>query len=73
MRIASAILLLLVAAALGLVESLAVLDPVGTKMADDSDPFGDPSVPWAQHAAFVVAMLACVGGACLLLRRGKGR
>jgi len=29
---------------------VALIDPVGTKMADDADPFGPPS-PWYVHAA----------------------
>jgi hypothetical protein len=31
---------------------IAILDPVGTKMADDADPFGDPYVPFWQHLIF---------------------
>jgi hypothetical protein len=45
----------------GLLEIIALLDPVGTKMADDSDPFGNPHIPWQQHAAFIIFVLACFG------------
>ena len=59
-----AILFLLIAAAIGLVE-------FGTKMADDLDPFGDPYVPWTHHVPFFFAILALVAGAALLLRPRK--
>lgn len=73
MRIVCAIVMLLGAAVLGLVECMAILDPVGTKMADDADPFGNASIHWTQHAALVVIVVACVAGACLLLGRPKVR
>lgn len=73
MRIVAAIVLLVAAGVLGLVEALAVLDPVGTKMADDGDPFGLSTPLWTHHAGLAAAILGCVAGACLLLRRTKGR
>lgn len=45
----------------GSLEIVALLDPVGTKMADDSDPFGNPHIPWQQHAAFIIFVLGCFG------------
>ena len=71
MRMVAAILFLVIAAALGILEVLAVVDPVGTKMADDGDPFGNPYVPWTQHAGSVAAIIACVAAAALLLRPRK--
>jgi hypothetical protein len=73
MRIAAAIVLLVASAVLGLAEALTILDPVGTKMADDGDPFGRSTTPWAHHAGLAAAILACVAGAGLLLRRTKVR
>ena len=61
-----AALLLLVAALLALGEV-----PVGAKMSDDSDPFGDPYQPWYVHASYFAVSLACASGAWLLLRTRK--
>ena len=36
---------------------VALLDPVGAKMADDSDPFGPP-IPWYVPATWLVAGIA---------------
>ena len=69
MRIFIAILLLLVAGLLGIVQLIAIIDPVGTKMADDGDPFGNPYVPWYQHAIFILIIIACVAIASRCLRR----
>lgn len=41
----------------GLLEFLAIVDPVGTKMSDDADPLGDPTIPIWQHAIFVFVTL----------------
>jgi len=55
--------LLAIAALLLVFELLALADPVGTKMADDGDPFGNPYQPWWVHAVWfaIVALLAAVG------------
>ncbi len=50
MRKLAASILLAIAGILALFESIALIDPVGTKMADDLDPFGDPNMAWYQHA-----------------------
>jgi hypothetical protein len=71
MRMVGAALLLLVAALLALGEVYAILDPVGAKMSDDADPFGDPHQPWYVHASNFAVSLACAGGAWLLLRPRK--
>jgi hypothetical protein len=52
-----ALILFLLAGVIALVELIALIDPVGTKMADDADPFGDPHVPWYKHAIFVMVVL----------------
>jgi hypothetical protein len=36
---------------------LGIIDPVGAKMADDSDPFGDPYIPFWQHLIFFAISL----------------
>ncbi|CAN5628465.1 hypothetical protein BH20ACI4_BH20ACI4_24980 [soil metagenome] len=46
---------------IGLLEIIALIDPVGTKMADDADPFGNPYIPWYVHAFYIVFVLACFG------------
>ncbi|GAA0610571.1 hypothetical protein GCM10009422_01730 [Brevundimonas kwangchunensis] len=73
MRALIAILLLLFATAVGALEILALIDPVGAKMADDGDPFGDPARSWVSHPASAAMIVAPVTGAVLLLRgRKKG-
>ena len=58
MRKLSASILFAIASVLALFEFIALIDPVGTKMADDMDPFGDPHVAWYLHAAFILATIA---------------
>jgi hypothetical protein len=53
--------LLGLAVVLLVLEVIALIDPVGTKMADDNDPFGPPP-PWYVHAAWfgVIAVLVAL-------------
>lgn len=53
-----------------LVGVIAVVDPAGTKAADDSDPFGTPPSRWVS-AAFTVAGLALVGGGVLFAAKSR--
>jgi hypothetical protein len=69
MRVLAAILLFSVAGLLGVVQLIAIIDPVGSKMADDGDPFGNPTIPWYQHAVYALIIVACVVIASRLLRR----
>ncbi|MFC7378717.1 hypothetical protein [Brevundimonas sp. GCM10030266] len=68
MRAILAALLLLFAALVGVLELVALLDPVGTKMADDGDPFGDPRRSWATYVPSAMLILASIAGATALLR-----
>ena len=52
----------------GFFELVALLDPVGTKLSDDSDPFGNPYIPWQQHAVYIVFVLACFWFCCVFWR-----
>lgn len=54
---------------LGLLEIVAIVDPVGTKMADDADPFGDPYISPLQHAIFIILTLAFFALSIWFLRR----
>lgn len=65
--------LLGIAALLLVFEVIAIVDPVGTKMADDNDPFGNPYKPWWVHAAWlaIIALIA-TGGVRLARRRHRG-
>lgn len=54
---------------IGLLELIAIIDPVGTKMADDSDPFGNPHIPLYVHAFYIVFVLACFGFSFWLFHR----
>jgi hypothetical protein len=47
----------------------AIIDPVGAKMADDSDPFGPPATLTASLTLLGVFMVVAAAGVCLLLRR----
>ncbi len=53
---------------LGLLELIAIIDPVGTKMADDSDPFGDPHIPWYVHTIYILITISCFFLSWLLFR-----
>lgn len=53
----------------GLLEAIALVDPTGTKMADDSDPFGDPYISISQHIFFIVLTLSLFAIAGWLLHR----
>jgi chromate transport protein ChrA len=55
-----ALILFLLAGVIALVEFIALIDPVGTKMADDADPFGDPHIPWYKHAIFILVIVALI-------------
>ena len=75
-RIATKIYLLLSALAIGALglligglEVLAIVDPVGTKMSDDADPFGDPTISIWQHIVMVVLATCCFVISALLLKR----
>jgi hypothetical protein len=60
--------LFLTATVCGVLEIIALLDPVGTKMADDSDPFGNPYLPWYVHAIYILFVISCFGFGFLLIR-----
>lgn len=47
---------------------IALLDPVGTKMADDADPFGDHYIPWHIHAFYIFLTGCCLLISILLLK-----
>ena len=44
-------------------EIVALVDPVGTKLSDDGDPFGNPYQPWWVHAIWflVISLIAWAG------------
>ena len=64
-------LLALVAALVFLVSLMDLIDPVGTKMADDNDPFGVPD-PWYVPGAMALGSVAIGGsGVWLLVRKRK--
>ncbi len=54
---------------IGFLELIAIIDPVGTKMSDDSDPFGDPTISIWQHIVFTIISLGCLVISGLLLKR----
>ena len=56
-----------------IVAALGLIDPAGTKLADDGDPFGSPD-PWYVGALIFGAFAACaVVGLWLLFGFGKRR
>jgi hypothetical protein len=60
---------LLLGLTVGLVEIVALIDPVGTKMADDADPFGNPYEPWYKHAVYIAFVIGCFLVSFLLVRK----
>ena len=51
---------------------IGLLDPAGTKMADDGDPFGPPP-PWQFGAVGLLVSLAVAGAGCYLAYMGRPR
>ena len=72
MRKLAASILFAVAGVLALLEFIALIDPVGTKIADDLDPFGEPHVDSYQHAVFILAIVA-LSSIAGWLWRAKGK
>jgi hypothetical protein len=62
-----AVIFLSLASFLSVVVYLAVVDPVGTKMADDPDPFGSP-MPWHSHLFGMFLIIVLMLSAYLLWR-----
>lgn len=56
---------------IGLVELIALLDPVGSKMSDDADPFGDPYIPWYVHAIYILITISFFYFGYLLMRSAE--
>ena len=50
---------------------IGVVDPVGTKMADDNDPFGDPGGPWYGLFLILVSMILIAWPFALNFYRSK--
>jgi hypothetical protein len=73
MRTLSGLVLAGLALVLLFVEILALIDPAGTKLADDADPFGPPA-PWYVHVAWfaVIALFALVSARLLRPRASGG-
>jgi len=65
--------LLLFSGSIGvLISILTILDPAGTKMADDGDPFGAPPSFWELGTALIVWLVVMILGLFLVFRlRGK--
>ena len=60
----------LVSAVLLVLSVIALIDPVGKKLADDSDPFGPPS-PWYVNASMLLASILFGGiGLWIAFRTG---
>ena len=64
-----AMFFLALAALLGLLEFIAIVDPVGTKMTDDADPFGDPYIPLYVHFIWIFVILGFTAIAIWMLKK----
>lgn len=62
----------MVALVLGVIEVIALINPSGTKMADDGDPFGPPA-PWQVHVIWLAVVALLIISAVVLLRSRKER
>jgi hypothetical protein len=73
MRTLGGLILAALAAVLLLVEAIALIDPAGTKLADDADPFGSPA-PWYVHVLWfaVIALFAALSARLLRSRVSRG-
>lgn len=65
------VVLIVLALIVGCVELLALVDPVGTKMADDADPFGPP--PSAAGSAIGLLASVVIGALGVWLARPPKR
>ncbi len=70
LRTTLAILLAVVGVVLVVIEAIAVLDPSGTQMANDGNPFDSVSPGWV-HLLWVTVILGCFVTSCRLLRRSQ--
>ena len=73
MRTLGGLVLAGLAVVLLIVEGIALIDPAGTKLADDSDPFGSPA-PWYAHVLWfaVIALFAAVSARLLRSSVSRG-
>jgi hypothetical protein len=55
-----------------LIAVVALLDPVGTKLADDGDPFGVPASPLASWMLLTASVLVAALGRRFIRRSGRG-
>jgi hypothetical protein len=69
MRRAVGVCLIGLALVISLVGLGALLDPVGTKLADDGDPFGDPGSPLAPVVLLAAGLVLGAGGIWLARSR----
>ena len=74
MRKLTASILFAIAGILAFLELISLIDPVGIKIADDLDPFGDPQIAWYQHAVLVLVTIALASIAGWLWKaKGKNK
>ncbi|MFN0108571.1 MAG: hypothetical protein ACKVZH_06920 [Blastocatellia bacterium] len=72
LKVYGAIVLFLIAGLLAVIEVFAFVDPAGTKMADDADPFGSPHiVTWPELAIVVAIITVLIWIAARLLRQAN--
>ena len=67
-----AAVMITIGSVVALVGVIAVVDPIGTKAADDSDPFGTPPSRW-ESAAITGAGLVLLGGGAFLVAKTRTR
>ena len=73
MRKLAASILFAIAGILAVLELTSLIDPAGTKMADDLDPFGDPHIRWYEHTALILVTIALASIACWLWRAKRNK
>lgn len=71
MRAGGGVALCSIAVIVFLVGFVAVIDPVGTKMADDGDPFGKPPSRWSSALICLAGIGMFIGGRWVM-RTGNG-
>jgi amino acid permease len=67
-KAAFSVLLFLIGFTVLVFEIVALIDPVGSKMADDGDPFGDSYQSWYVHALTFAFSFGCLFIGCLLAK-----
>ena len=70
-RLCAGIIMMLLGLVVGLIYLIGIIDPVGAKLSDDADPFGDPTISITQHLIMILITLSLFISAYFCLKLDK--